>query len=267
MEEEDKARDLLRRHYAERDEDARLASPSGAVEFIITTRYIDRYRRPGDRIIEIGCGTGRYALRYARLGHDVTAVDLVEENLAVLKGKLRPDDRIGVFQGDALNLSRWPDGAFDIVLLLGPMYHLYTEADRLTALREARRVAKRGGLLFVSYCQFDAAMIQTAFSGRKLFSELVERGLLDDEAWRPVSNPAGIFDVCRPEDVDRLDAQISAERLHYVGTDMFTHYRREDIDAMDARLYAKYIGYTMSICEDAHLVGASNHALDVLRAS
>ena len=65
--------------------------------------------------------------------------------------------------------------------------------------------------------------------------------------------------------VDRLDAGLDAERLHYVGTDMFTYYRRDEIDALDARLYEKYLAYTMSICENQNLVGASNHTLDVLR--
>ena len=107
--------------------------------------------------------------------------------------------------------------------------------------------------------------VQAVFSGRKLFDFVVDGGLLDENAWLPVSNPAGIFELYRREDVDRLDASLDAERLHYVGTDMFTYYRRDDIDALDARLYEKYLAYTMSICENPHLVGASNHTLDILR--
>ncbi|MBR4442711.1 MAG: methyltransferase domain-containing protein [Clostridia bacterium] len=257
--------ETLSAFYAARNEDERLASQSGAVEFRVTTAYIDRYLRPGDRIMEIGCGTGRYSLHYARLGHSVTALDLVEGNLSVLRSNMRPGDDIDVTQGNALDLSRWPNEAFDVTLLLGPMYHLYTEADKRTALSEALRVTRRGGLLFVAYCQFDASMIQAVFSGRKLYDFVVENGLLDERTWLPISNPAGIFELYRREDVDGLDALLDAERLHYVGTDMFTYYRRDEIDALDARLYEKYIAYTMSICENPHLVGASNHTLDVLR--
>ncbi len=257
--------EILGAFYASKNEDERLTSQSGAVEFRVTTAYIDRYLRPGDRIMEIGCGTGRYALHYARRGHRVTALDLLESNLAVLRDHMRPEDCVEVAQGNALDLSRWPDEAFDVTLLLGPMYHLFTEADKLTALREALRVTKRGGLLFVAYCQFDASMIQAIFSGRKLFDFVVDGGLLDEKTWLPISNPAGIFELYRREDVDRLDAFLDAEHLHYVGTDMFTYYRRDDIDALDARLYEKYLAYTMSICENPHLVGASNHTLDVLR--
>ena len=256
---------ILNDFYASMNEDARLGSQSGAVEFRVTTAYIDRYLRPDDRIIEIGCGTGRYSLHYARQGHAVTAVDLVEGNLNVLRGHMRPEDDIGVFQGNALDLSCWADESFDAALLLGPMYHLYTEADKRTALREALRVTKRGGVLFVAYCQFDAAMIQSIFSGRKLFGYVMENGLLDEKTWLPISNPVGIFELYRREDVDRLDARLPADRLHYVGTDMFTYYIRGDIEQLDAGFYEKYISYTMSICENPNLVGASNHTLDVLR--
>ena len=257
--------EIIKSFYESRKEDERLASQSGAVEFSVTTAYIDRYLQPGDKIIEIGCGTGRYSLHYARQGYDVTALDLVEANLAVLRGHMRPGDDIEVVQGNALDLSRWADESFDIALLLGPMYHLYTEADKLTALKEALRVTKRGGVLFVAYCQFDAAMIQSIFSGKKLFDHVAQNGLLDEAAWLPISNPEGIFELHRKEDVDRLDAHLDADRLHYVGTDMFTYYIKNDIDQLDTEHYEKYISYTMSICENQNLVGASIHTLDILR--
>ena len=257
--------EIIKSFYASRKEDERLTSRSGAVEFRVTTAYIDRYLRTGDKIIEIGCATGRYSLHYARQGHAITALDLVENNLDVLRGRVQPGDDIEVVQGNALDLSRWADESFDAALLLGPMYHLYTEADKLTALREALRVVRRGGYLFAAYCQFDAAMIQSIFSGKKLFDYVTQSGLLDEETWLPISNPAGIFELYRKEDVDRLVARLDADRLHYVGTDMFTYYIREDIDRLDAELYEKYLSYTMSICENQNLVSASNHTLDVLR--
>ena len=57
--------EIIKSFYESRKEDERLASQSGAVEFSVTTAYIDRYLQPGDKIIEIGCGTGRYSLHYA----------------------------------------------------------------------------------------------------------------------------------------------------------------------------------------------------------
>ena len=52
----------LEEFYANQNEDERLTSPSGRVEFIVTTHYIDKYLRQGDRILEVGAATGRYSL-------------------------------------------------------------------------------------------------------------------------------------------------------------------------------------------------------------
>ena len=70
------------RHY---DEDGRLASRHGSVEFLTTMHYIEKYLRPGFRILEIGAGTGRYSHALARRGYEVSAVELVEHNIEVLK--------------------------------------------------------------------------------------------------------------------------------------------------------------------------------------
>lgn len=258
------AREILRGFYAGHEEDSRLATRAGGLEWAVTTRYIDRYLRRGGRILDIGCGTGRYALHYARKGHDVDALDLIEENLSLLKRALLPGDRVRAALGNALDLSAYPDAAYDVTLVLGPMYHLFTEEEKRRCLAEAMRVTKPGGHLFVAYCQFDAAMVQTAFS-RGMLADLIERGLLDGHAYRPISNPAGVFELCRREDVDALVSELPAERLHYVGTDMFAHYHRDVVEGMDDAAYRQYVEYTLTICENPHLTGVSNHALDVLR--
>ncbi len=264
MEGQEEVEKIVVNHYNGYSEEERLLSPHGQVEFIVTTRYIDRYLKPQNRILEIGCGTGRYSLHYAHAGYEVDAIELVEENLAVLKKNILPGDSIRPVQGNALDLSRYQDNTFDITLLLGPMYHLFTKADKLQCLREALRVTKENGVVFIAYCQFDASVIQAGFI-RNLFGFLVEEKLLDDTKFVPISSPAGIFELYRKEQIDALMQGLPATRLHYVGTDMFTHYYENEIDAMEENLYKKYIEYTISICENQHIVGASNHSLDIVR--
>jgi len=179
--------EALKDFYLSREEDMRLLSKHGNVEFVITTNYIDRYLAENDRILEIGCGTGRYALHYAHKNHRVDAIDLIAEHLDVLNKNKLPGDDICAIQGNALDLSIYPDEIFDVTLLLGPMYHLFALEDKLQCLREATRVTKRGGILFVAYCQFDAAMIQTGFM-RNMCSFLVENNLLDEKEYLPISN-------------------------------------------------------------------------------
>ena len=76
-----KSIDTLTDYYKTRNEGDRLLSKSGAVEFIVTTAYINKYLKRGDHILEVGCGTGQYTLFYARKGYTVDAVEWVESNL------------------------------------------------------------------------------------------------------------------------------------------------------------------------------------------
>ena len=95
----------LKNYYTTHDEDARLASKSGMVEFLTTIRYIEKYLEPGMRILEIGAGTGRYAHYFARNGYAVDAVELLEHNIEVFKANTKANERITVQQGDAVNLQ------------------------------------------------------------------------------------------------------------------------------------------------------------------
>ena len=183
----------------------------------------------------------------------------------MLRQNTREADHICAIQGNALDLSVYPENTFNLVLVLGPMYHLFTESDKLRCLEEAVRVAKPGGIIFVAYCQFDAAMIQTGFMRDGMYDYLLENNLLDEGLFLPISNPAGIFELYRKEQADELISNLPVLRLHYVGTDMYSHYYKTEINNMDESLYQKYISYTLSICENRNLVGLSNHTLDILR--
>jgi len=255
---------IISDYYSTRKEDERFSSKHGSVEYIVTLHFIDEYLNNGDRLLEIGCGTGRYSLHYAHEGYQVDAVELVQANLDVLKQNTLPSDNITEVLGNALDLSMYPDDLFDITLCLGPMYHLFTTEDKLKCLNEAIRVTKKGGIIFVAYCQFDASMIQTAFKAN-MYDFLVQNNLLDENIYMPISNPFGVFELHRKEQIDCLNNSLNAKRLHYVGTDMYSHYIPEVIDNMDEGLFQKYVKYTLTICGNQNLVGVSNHILDILQ--
>jgi len=127
----------LTEFYSEYDEDGRLRSKNGMVEYLTTMRYVDKYLEPGMRILEIGAATGRYSHALARNGYRVDAVELVQHNIDIFKANTRPDEEVSIRQGNAKDLSFFPDNTFDITLLLGPMYHLFTTEEQLRALAEA----------------------------------------------------------------------------------------------------------------------------------
>ena len=256
--------ELLTQFYENYDEEGRLLSRHGSVEFLTTMRYIDKYLRPGMRILEVGAATGRYSHTLARRGFRVDAVELVQHNVDIFNSLTQPGEEITIRQGDARNLSCFDDETYDMVLLLGPMYHLFTEEDQRLALSEAIRVLKQGGVLFSAYCGNDATMVNYCFGREMLKLEHYQR-LVDMETFKAVADPAETFVLYRREDVEALMNGFAVTRLHFVGSDMFTNYMREAVDNMDDEFFALFLRYHFATCERADLVGASHHFLDICR--
>ena len=255
----------LEEHYNNYDEDGRLLSQHGQVEYLTTMKYIreclSEFSEPS--ILEVGAGTGRYSVTLAKQGYRVSAVELVAHNLALLKAKLDGSEPITAMQGNALDLSVFPDASFDLTLLLGPMYHLYTRDDKLKALAEAIRVTKQGGYILVAYCMNEPTVIQYVFFSNHL-QEVLEQKLLTSD-WHCVSEPKEIFEQVRTEDIASLDAEFPVERIKLVATDGATNYNRGCIDAMDEETFGKWMDYHFTICERQDLIGASHHTLDILK--
>ena len=128
--------------------------PAGPLEFERTKEIITRsVAKPLD-VLDVGGGTGVYASWLADRGDQVRLVDPVPFHVEYARSA---DPRIRANVGDARKLSQTEESA-DIVLLLGPLYHLTESSDRLRALAEARRVLKPGGFLFAAGISRYAAM-------------------------------------------------------------------------------------------------------------
>ena len=154
----------LEKYYNKFNEEKRLKSRHGQVEFITSMKYIHKYlpkREHGQvKILDVGAGTGRYSVALAEEGYDVTAVELVKYNLGILKKK---NSSVKAYQGNALKLSRFPDKEFDLIILFGPMYHLYTKEDKVKALMEAKRVLKDEGTILVAYTMNEYSVLVYGF--------------------------------------------------------------------------------------------------------
>lgn len=254
----------LTEYYSGYDEDGRLLSRHGRVEFLTTMRYIEKYLKPGMRILEIGAATGRYSHTLARMGYRVDAVELIQHNIDLFIANTQPGEQVTIRQGNAKDLAFIEDDTYDMTLLLGPMYHLFTVEEQRQALSEALRVTKPGGILMAAYCGNDATMVQYCF-GRGMLKEQRYRDLVDFETFKASSDPAELFELYRREDIDALMEEFPTQRLHYVGTDMATNYMRSVIDEMENDFFELYLKYHFTICERSDMVGTSHHILDIQR--
>lgn len=257
-------RRIMEDFYASHNEDARLMSRQGLVEYLTTMRYIEKYLKPGMRILEIGAGTGRYSHALARKGYRVDAVELTQHNIDVFIQNTLEGEDVTILQGNAVNLSGFEDGSYDITLLLGPMYHLFTQEDKEKAMSEALRVTKKSGVIFAAYCMADASIIQHGFV-RGNIHELIAADMLDAETFDTFSKPSVLFELYRREDIDALMSGFDVKRLHFVAADGFVHHISRVVDEMDEATYRIYLKYHFTVCERQDMTGISNHTLDIFR--
>jgi S-adenosylmethionine-dependent methyltransferase len=129
----------LERHQLERD---------------ITQCYLDKYLPPDGTILDIGAAAGIYAILLAKKGYSVTAVDLSPNLIEQCRKRVGEDgleDKISCYVADARDLSDVPGGNYDAALVLGPLYHLVVEEDRMQVLRQVWERLKPNGLIFSAF--------------------------------------------------------------------------------------------------------------------
>ncbi|MBQ6931753.1 MAG: class I SAM-dependent methyltransferase [Clostridia bacterium] len=250
--------------YNRIDEDSRLLSKCGRIEFLTTVKYIEKYLKDGMRIIEIGAATGRYSHYFAQNGFEVDAVELLEHNIEVFKSKILPDEKVTVRQGNAVDLSEFPDESYDVTLLLGPMYHLYTADEQKKALSEAERITKKGGYIFLAYCMVDPSVLTRAFAENRL-QEFIDTELINIDTFETFFPPHGVFKLYTRDEIFDLTDSLNAKRLHFVATDGYAPHMSKSVEKMDDFTYETYLRYHFKNCERQDLIGMSPHTLEVLK--
>lgn len=290
--------DELTAHYNKFNEDKRLMRRHGQVEYITSMKYIHKYleilqgenaklgtsreidaesmavgRQSTLRVLDIGAGTGRYAVELAKEGYDVTAVEYVRYNLGRLKQNADRAEKecreagkgfsLQACQGDARKLKRFADAGFDLTLLFGPMYHLYSFEDKLQALTEAKRVTRSGGYILVAYLMNEYGVLTYGFKeGHAL--ECIADGRLDED-YHCHSKEEDLYDYVRLEDMAALRHAAGLEHVQTISADGPADYMRRELHAMSEEMFAKFIEYHLSTCERPELLGAGAHTVDILR--
>lgn len=249
--------ELVQEIYRRFDENCRLTKSKAArVEFSTTVKYIERYLKPGARILDIGAGAGEYSLYFAKKGYTVSAIELADSNIEAFREKLHGDESIELVQGNALDLGRYADGSFDIVLLFGPLYHLHDEKDKRQCLEEAKRVCKPEGTLFFSFIANDIVILTMFDSHPDYFLD----GAYNKETFKLDDFPFVFHTV---EECRTLLRSNGIAILHEVAADGVSELMQEKINAMDEGSYAQYLRYHEYICEKPECLGMSNHLLFV----
>ena len=258
----------LEAYYNKFNEDKRLLTRHGQVEFLTTMHFIrEKIKEIGEKkgsdqldIIEIGAGTGRYSIALSQEGHNVTAVELSASNLGRLKKK---KSAVTAIRRDARNLSGIADESFDLVLLLGPLYHLHAFEEKLTALLEAKRVMRSGGALMAAYCMNEYSILAYGFWEHHI-KEAMEKGQVD-ENFHTLADANELYSYVRLSDIDALKDAAGLGRDFIFAADGAANYRRDKLRQLSEEEFSLFLSYQLKTCRLPELLGASAHTVDVLR--
>ena len=255
--------EIINGFYGQSDEDGRLSrSRHGQLEYRTTMAYVRRYIPQGSKIIEIGAGTGRYSVALAKEGMDVTAVELVESNLEVLRKNGKGLDSLRSYQGDATDLGRFEDCSFDAALVFGPMYHLYDPDEVNRAIDEAIRVTKPGGVLMFAFLSVFAIMYSNYAYGRWAFGQ--KENFTDD--YRVKHFKEQLFTGYDVTEFEELFSRKPVDHVTTAGVDgnLEAIEERPDFEFSDEDFDAFAMWY-LHFAEKRELLGHTNHLLYICK--
>ncbi len=240
----------------------------GRPELALTSRFIDRYVKPGDRVLDIGGGPGRYSLYLAERGCDVTLLDLSDANVTFAAARAA-ERGVGLctVRGDARQADRLVVGQFDHVLLMGPLYHLLEESDRVRAVNASLELLKPGGVLFVSFINLFAGVIYAmkldpASILTQESAEFFDMVLSDRNYAGRAFTQAFFINV---QEVLPFMSRFGLEKLHYFGQESITSPCEDKIFSVSPEVSAAWLDMAERLCERESLLNWSEHLMYVGR--
>ena len=253
--------DKIITQYSGGREDGRATiTRTSALEFHYTKKHLDGYITKDSRALEIGCATGHYGFYYAEKCKEYVGIDIVPEHIEMFKKKISENNitNMSCQIGDATNLENIESNIFDVVLCLGPMYHLPPE-ERELVFAECSRVCKTGGIVAFAYINkigvYAGACVQDGFRdkypNRQANDYILHKGVDD---LKP-----DMFFFTTPEEMNESATRYGLEKIRNLATDFFI--TMNVVNDMDNDKFELFMELADLMTRHESCTGMSNHAL------
>lgn len=247
-----------------REEDRLSTNNARKIEFLTTVKALDEIFKGKKTILDCAAGTGIYSFYYADKGHMVTATDITPRHIEVIRSILKNKPyKMGTAVLDATDMSIFENESFDVVLNMGPFYHLVDVSDREKCMRESLRVLKKGGFLITAYIpryyvfQYVAAQNKD-FLDAGLAKQIIQTGELhhDDEKCFWTDTYYSTY-----EEMEQLYQQHGVTVIDHFAQDGATAHFSDKVDNWTDEEFKIWCDYHYSVCREKSLLGASNHVI------
>jgi 2-polyprenyl-3-methyl-5-hydroxy-6-metoxy-1,4-benzoquinol methylase len=246
-------KEQIKQYYENFDEENRLIRDKvHTVEWLTTIRWFDRLFAPGSRILDCCAGTGRYSFYLADKGHRVTAGDLVPHNVELIKANPKADTLESIIVCDVMDMPQIDENSFDVVLCMGALYHLATDAEKLKAIENCMAVCKPGGLVVLAYINYYSTIASGISIGLDNLS-----AVLDDMS----ESGESLFRATTPGEIESLTRKAGLKALNHIGTDGISYVIYDKVNSANDSDFEKWADYIYENSEESSILGYSMHGL------
>ena len=233
-----------------REEDRLTTNNARKIEFITTTRILNEILGENLKILDCAAGTGIYSFYLADRGHNVTATDITPRHIEMINNKLKSKSyKMDTAVLDATDMSIFPDNSFDVVLNMGPFYHLTDENQREKCFSESLRVLKKY-----------VALSDKKYIDSNLAEQLITTGVLkhtDEKCfWTDTY-------YSTDKEMEKLYLDNNVKIIDHFAQDGLTPLFADKIDSWKDDEFKIWCDYHYSICREKSILGASNHVIIV----
>jgi len=240
-------------------------------EFLLTCRMLDHYIKSGDKVLDIGGGPGRYSFYLAAKGCDATLFDLSPENIRFAGEKaVELNLPVKTVCGDARMADKNITGQFDHVLLMGPMYHLLEETDRIAAVNAALNLLKPGGIIFVSFINLFGCVV---FGMKKcpdfvvweVEKEFIEHVVAKKSYRGDQGNTFTRTYIYEQSEILPFMSQFPLKKLHLFGQESIMSPCENNIMSQPKEVIDAWFDFCEKLCDREDLLSWSEHLMYVGR--
>jgi len=241
---------------------------SRILERITTLNYINKYVNKNFIVADIGAGTGVYTFELAGKVKSVFAVDLVQEHVDEINDKARISNinNVNAICESAISLKSIESDSYDMVLCLGPMYHIKEKSERLQCINECKRISKKNGVIFIAYINKVLAMNyfvkNKKYLNKQIYEEIELGKTISQKGFDQFLDISFFTDPSEIEE-EAILCELKIEKN--LGTDGISYFIQDQIEDMNNEQWDVFVRMHERHCEDKNSFGMSMHGLVICR--
>lgn len=247
-----------------KEEDRLTTNNARRIEFVNTVKALDEHIQKNSKILDCAAGTGVYAFYFAEKGHDVTATDITPRHIDIINQNLA-DKQYSMKTAvlDATDLSVFADESFDVVLNMGPFYHLISEEQRNRCMDECIRVLKKNGILATAYIPRFYVFQYVATSNRNYIDSALAKQLIETGVLKHSDEKCFWTDTyySSKEEMEQLYLSKNLKITDHFAQDGLAPLLSQQVDQWNETEFDVWCQYHYSVCREQSILGASNHVI------